>query len=183
VGNDSGVVIANNLERNRGEFLIIDNGRKIDVHLGLGVRLPDLAMRRGKVVRLENQDAGAARHVEPGGQRSSGRQHSRSSVDRPGFLSYPRASTQTNSQSVGSVTVTISAQCGTFAADLTDPDRRQRRREQGYAVILNGRLTTFCAAICTGQLKEYSIGCRCSGGAISPVLLRCSSFLRGAAVQ
>src|SRR6476646_2276216 len=61
--NYSGVVISNDLQTNCGRFLIIDNGRKIDVQIG--VPPADPAVHGGKVVRLHNQDAGATRHIMP----------------------------------------------------------------------------------------------------------------------
>ena len=48
-GIGSGVVIGNDLPGNDSRFLIIDNGRKIDVHVR--VPLPDVAMHGSKVVR------------------------------------------------------------------------------------------------------------------------------------
>ena len=61
--NYSGVVISNDLQTNGGRFLIIDNGRKIDVQIG--VPPADPAVHGCKVVRLDNQDAGATRHIMP----------------------------------------------------------------------------------------------------------------------
>jgi hypothetical protein len=59
----SSVVVGNDLSADRRGFLIIDNGREIDVHVR--VPLPDVALHDGKVVRLDSQDASAACNIVP----------------------------------------------------------------------------------------------------------------------
>ena len=53
----SGVVISNDLPANGSRFLVIHNGREIDVHIG--IPLADPAVHGGKVIRLDNRYAGA----------------------------------------------------------------------------------------------------------------------------
>ena len=53
----SGVVISNDLPTNGSRFLVIHNGREIDVHIA--IPLADPAVHGSKVIRLDNRYAGA----------------------------------------------------------------------------------------------------------------------------
>jgi hypothetical protein len=53
----SGVVISNDRPTNGSRFLVIHNGRDIDVHIG--IPLADPAVHGGKIIRLDNRYAGA----------------------------------------------------------------------------------------------------------------------------
>jgi hypothetical protein len=59
----SGVVISNDLPANSSRFLVIHNGRNIDVHIG--VPLADPAVHSGKIIQFNNRYAGPTCHIVP----------------------------------------------------------------------------------------------------------------------
>jgi hypothetical protein len=52
-GNWSGVIIGDDLSSKGGRFLIVENGYKIDVHVG--VPLSHVTLHRNKVIGFENR--------------------------------------------------------------------------------------------------------------------------------